>query len=110
MTREKAVKAYIPMTETAYYILLSLSVPRHGYGVIKFVEELTGGRIQLGSGTVYGTLTKMHKDGLIAVFADESRRTIYQMTPLGGEIVRQEIDRIKKLYQNTLSQEGFFHG
>ena len=64
MISEKALNAYIPMSETAYYILLSLSEPRHGYGIIKFVEELTENRIILGSGTVYGTLAKMYKDKL----------------------------------------------
>ena len=38
---EKLIKKYVPMTETAFYILLSLTEPRHGYGIIKRVEELT---------------------------------------------------------------------
>ena len=71
MKLEKVLKSYIPMTETAFYILLSLKVPRHGYGIIKYVEELTEGRLVLGSGTIYGTLTKMQRDGIISVYADE---------------------------------------
>jgi len=105
---EKIIKAYIPMTETAYYILLSLSCPRHGYGIIKFVQELTHGRILLGSGTVYGTLTKMQKYGIIMVFADEQKKTIYQITPLGIQLIKAEIARVKKLYQDTVAQEGGF--
>jgi len=52
---ERVLKRYLPMTETAFYILLSLTEPRHGYGIVKHVEEITGARIRLGSGTVYGT-------------------------------------------------------
>ncbi len=109
MTIEKVIKAYIPMTETAYYILLSLSSPRHGYGIIKFVEELTQGRIRLGSGTVYGTLTKMQKDGIITVYSDEERKTVYRVTPLGSQLIRTEIERVKKLYSDTVSQEECFN-
>ncbi|WP_244895407.1 PadR family transcriptional regulator [Evansella clarkii] len=74
----KMMKAYLPMTETAYYILLSLNKPRHEYGIVKHVEKLTNERIRLRSGTVYGTLTKMQRDGVMTVYADEQRITNYQ--------------------------------
>lgn len=74
MKIEKVLKSYLPMTETAFYILLSLKVPRHGYGIIKNVEELTHGRLILGSGTIYGTLTKMQRDGIISVYSDQLQR------------------------------------
>ena len=74
MKIEKVLKSYLPMTETAFYILLSLKVPRHGYGIIKNVEELTNGRLVLGSGTIYGTLTKMQRDGIISVYSDQLQR------------------------------------
>ena len=109
MINEKVRKAYIPMSETAYYILLSLNEPRHGYGIIKFVEELTENRIILGSGTVYGTLAKMYKDKLISVYDDKDRKTIYRITDDGRQLILLEIERVKKIYENTLTQEGFFH-
>lgn len=109
MSTEKIIKAYMPMTETAFYILLSLSQPRHGYGVIKFVEELTEGRINLGSGTVYGTLSKMQKDNIITVYADGERKTIYEITHIGKELMRREIARIKSLYANAKNQEVYFN-
>jgi DNA-binding PadR family transcriptional regulator len=108
MSIEKIIKTYIPMSETAYYILLSLSEPRHGYGIIKFVEELTGGRIVLGSGTVYGTLGKMSKDRLISICDDKDRKTVYRITDDGKELLFFEIDRLKKVYENTISQEELF--
>ena len=108
MSIEKIIKAYIPMSETAYYILLSLNEPRHGYGIIKFVEELTKGRINLGSGTVYGTLGKMSKDRLISICDDKDRKTVYRITDDGKALLLFEIDRLKKVYENTITQEGLF--
>lgn len=101
-------KKYVPMTETAFYILLSLTTPRHGYGIIKHVEDLTAGRLILGSGTVYGTLTKMQKDGVIVVFADEQRKTVYEITDTGKQLMNQEIQRLKELHQNALTFEEDF--
>ncbi|MGD6777944.1 PadR family transcriptional regulator [Sutcliffiella horikoshii] len=96
------------MTETAFYILLSLTEPRHGYGIIKHVEEISNGRIRLGSGTIYGTLTKMQKDGVISVFADAERKTVYEITDSGKELITAEIERLKELHGNALKYEGEF--
>ncbi|TWT05595.1 PadR family transcriptional regulator [Planococcus sp. CPCC 101016] len=102
------LKKYVPMTETAFYILLSLNEPRHGYGIVKHVEEITAGRLRLGSGTVYGTLTKMQKDGVIVVFADEHRKTLYEITDIGKQLINEEIKRIKELYKNAAVYEEDF--
>lgn len=103
---EKLKKSYLPMTETAFYILLALTEPRHGYGITKFVAELTDDRIRLGSGTVYGTLTKMQKDNLIDIYDDSDKKIIYEITDSGREVLRAEISRIKLLYNNAVSREG----
>jgi len=105
---EKLFKKYIPMTETAFYILLSLTDPTHGYGIIKRVEELTNGRLKLGSGTIYGTLTKMQNDGMIIVFSDEKRKTIYEITSIGKNVMQAEIIRLKELHTNALRLEAVF--
>ncbi len=102
------LKKYVPMTETAFYILLSLTEPRHGYGIVKHVEDITAGRLVLGSGTVYGTLTKMQKDGVITVFADEQRKTVYEITDAGKELMKVEITRIKEVHRNAIAFEGEF--
>lgn len=108
MKIEKVIKAYSPMTETAFYILLSLTEPRHGYGIIKHVEELTEGRLVLGSGTIYGTLTKMQRDEIITVYADEKRKTIYEITDVGKALMRHEMRRLKELHANVIKHEGEF--
>jgi len=96
------------MTETAFYILLSLTEPRHGYGIIKHVEELTEGRLVLGSGTIYGTLMKMQRDEIITVYADEKRKTIYEITDVGKVLMRHEMGRLKELHANVIKHEGEF--
>lgn len=98
---EKLKKTYLPMTETAFYILLALTEPRHGYGISKFVTELTEGRIKLGSGTIYGTLTKMQRDKIIEVFDDSDKRIIYDITELGRAVLEAEAERISKLSRDA---------
>ena len=105
----KVLKAFMPMTETAYYILLSLAQPRHGYGIILHVAQITNGRIKLGSGTVYGTLTKLQNKGVISIYSDEERRTVYEITDIGKRLILAEIERIKEIHTNALKLEGDFH-
>ena len=106
---DKVLKAFMPMTETAYYILLSLAQPRHGYGIILHVAEITNERIKLGSGTVYGTLTKLQNKGVISIYSDEERRTVYEITDIGKQLILAEIERVKEIYANAVRFEGEFH-
>ena len=101
MSLEKARKRYIPMSETMFYILLSLKQDRHGYAIMQRVKELTQGRIILGAGTVYSSLGKLESDGLIKGVREEGRRKIYAITPVGSEILREEVVRITELYNNA---------
>ena len=106
MFDEKAIGAYIPMSETAYYILLSLLfAERHGYAIMQYVESLTKGRIRLGAGTLYGTLGKMEKGGLIQVVSEVEKRKIYEIAPFGRAVLVTEIARIRELYHNSQEVE-----
>ena len=93
-------KVYVPMTETGFYILLCLQQPMHGYGIVQKVRELTEGTILLSPGTMYGSLSKMEKDRLIALIREEEKRKIYQITDLGREVLALEKERIIRLYRN----------
>lgn len=97
-------KVYVPMTETAFYILLCLKKPNHGYSIVQTVERLTDGEIKLTPGTMYGSLSKMEKDGLIRFVSVEDKRKIYQITELGVEVLGLELNRIKRLY-NSIKEE-----
>ena len=93
-------KVYVPMTETGFYILLCLRTPNHGYGIVQKVREITEGEINLTPGTMYGTLSKMEKDGLIHFLKEEEKRKIYEITELGVEVLKLEFQRIDRLYHN----------
>lgn len=90
-------KVYVPMTETGFYILLCLRREAHGYGIVQQVEALTRGELRLSPGTLYGTLSKMEKDGLIRFLREEDKRKIYHITPLGEEVLQLELQRIRRL-------------
>ena len=92
-------KVYIPMTETAFYILFCLQKPNHGYGIVQIVEKLTDGAIRLAPGTMYGSLSKMEKDGVIRFVKEEDKRKIYEITELGREILTIELNRINLLHK-----------
>lgn len=93
-------KVYVPMTETGFYILLSLREPNHGYGIVRKVKEMTDGDIVLAPGTMYGSLSKMEKDGLIKFVCEQEKRKIYLITELGSEVLNVEMKRIERLYKN----------
>ena len=97
-------KVYVPMTETGFYILYCLQAPNHGYGVVQTVERLTDGEIRLAPGTMYGSLSKMEKDGLITFVREEEKRKLYTITQLGQEVLELALRRIRRLYRNA--QEG----
>lgn len=105
MIDNKLAKSYIPMTETAFYILLSLVSARHGYAIIEHVEKITNKRVTLGPGTLYGSLSKMNKDGLIEQIKAESNRKIYGITSVGKTILDIEKKRIAELYKNSKGVE-----
>ena len=62
------------LTEVTFYILLSLYSLKHGYAVMQFIEEKTGGRLSLGAGTLYGALNSMLEKGWIELFGDSEGR------------------------------------
>ena len=98
---DKIRRIYVPMTESGFYILFCLLTPQHGYGISQQVRRMTGGAVTISAGTMYGTLSKMEKDGLIAFYSEEEKRKLYQLTPLGREILSLEIRRIERLYRNS---------
>lgn len=95
-------KVYVPMTETGFYILLCLREESHGYGIVQQVQALTRGEVKLSPGTMYGSLSKMEKDGLIQFVREEDKRKLYRITPLGRQVLELEMRRIERLYQNMM--------
>lgn len=97
----KIRRIYVPMTETGFYILFCLQQPNHGYGISQQVKQMTGGELVISPGTMYGTLSKMEKDGLIVFEREEEKRKLYRISELGKEILHLEMKRIERLYKNS---------
>ncbi|WP_455565429.1 PadR family transcriptional regulator [Murimonas intestini] len=72
----------------------------HGYNIVRKVELLTQGEVRISPGTMYGSLSKMEKDGLIQFVREEDKRKIYCITDLGKEVLALEMKRIERLYRN----------
>ncbi|MBP3424756.1 MAG: helix-turn-helix transcriptional regulator [Alistipes sp.] len=90
------------LTEAVYYILLALLSPLHGYGIMQRTAELSGGRLLISAGTLYGALSNLMDKGWIEqleVVAD-SRRKEYQITAAGREVLEQEFARLEELVNN----------
>ncbi|WP_235946238.1 PadR family transcriptional regulator [Saccharibacillus alkalitolerans] len=88
-----------PLTEAAYYILLALHEPRHGYGIMQTVREMSRERVNMGPGTLYGALKNMTEKGWIEPFGpeSESRKKEYSITDEGRRIAAAELERLQEL-------------
>lgn len=86
------------LTEVTFCILLSLYTPKHGYGIMQFIEKETKGRLSLGAGTLYGAINTLQKKGWIEPYGnDEERKKEYTITELGKSIAQSELQRLNSL-------------
>lgn len=77
--------------EPGALVLLALSNgPKHGYAITADVKEQTG--MQLGPGTLYGSLSKLVDRGLIVALPSEDRRRPYEITPAGREALAAHLE------------------
>ncbi|MBO5459476.1 MAG: helix-turn-helix transcriptional regulator [Lachnospira sp.] len=97
---EKLKKKYCPMTETTFYTLLALLEPNHGYGIMKFVRELTQERIKMGTGTLYTMLGRLVEDKLIVIVQEEEGKKVYRITEDGYSLLLMEQRRLQQQYEN----------
>ncbi|MEW2518854.1 PadR family transcriptional regulator [Actinacidiphila alni] len=87
------------MTQSAFFVLTALTdEPRHGYGILQEVEELSEGRVELRVGTLYGVLDRLTADGLIALDREEVQqgrlRRYYRLTDEGLAALDEEAERM----------------
>lgn len=90
------------LTEAVYYILLSLTKPLHGYGIMQYVSELSHDRVKLGAGTLYGAINTLLEKGWICTVAQEStsRKKEYVLTQTGRDVLEGELKRLRELLEN----------
>ncbi len=90
------------LTEVTFFILLALYEPKHGYGIMQFVEGETEGRLSLGAGSLYGALnTLLDKGWIRPVNEDNERKKEYIITEIGKTIAEAELLRLKYLVQTA---------
>ena len=99
---------YLPLTETSFFIILSLATaPKHGYAIMKEVEAMSEKRVVLATGTLYSALRRMLEDGWIERVtdnnseADNRERKLYQLTRHGRRVLEAETSRLRKLVNLT---------
>ena len=98
---------HLPLTPAVFHILLSLSDgEKHGYAIMRVVEETTQSRMVLGPGTLYGAIKRLLKANLIAEsdyrpdpVIDDSRRRYYQLSDLGRKVLIAESERLANLVE-----------
>ncbi|XID93158.1 PadR family transcriptional regulator [Paenibacillaceae bacterium WGS1546] len=104
----------LPLTETVYYILLSLLEPAHGYMIMQKVEEVSDGQVRLAAGTLYGAIENLLKLKYIQpVSTEDKRRKVYQITAKGKEILQMDMQRMEHMVnvtkQSLLKMRGEIH-
>lgn len=88
----------LPLTETTFYIMLSLVEPSHGYAIMQNVDQLSHNKVKVAAGTLYGAIENLLKQKLIVeVKNEDKRRRVYMLTPDGKELLKLEIERLKHL-------------
>lgn len=103
-----AIQENLPLTESTFFIILSLSPePSHGYAIMKDVETLSEGRVVLSTGTLYGALKRLLEGGWIERVqegeahaekqASKRERKAYALTDLGKRVLEAEVDRMEAL-------------
>lgn len=94
MTRQ-----YNHLPQVAFSILLALSLkPRHGYEIIKQVQDDSDGKITLGAGALYSSIKQLRENGLIEeiVIPEDDRRRYYMLSDDGRHVLGQELEYYRR--------------
>lgn len=110
---QRAPEALLPLTPTVLHILLALADgEKHGYAIMQEVEARTGGAMRMGPGTLYGSIQRMLKDGLIVeaqkrseTAHGEERRRYYHLTDFGSRVLQAEARRLEQLVHIAQSKQ-----
>ncbi len=98
------MEANTPLTEALYYILIATRKPNYGYGIIQDVTQMTGGRVILGAGTLYGAINTLLAKKWIILYHEEKdsrKKKEYIVTDEGRKAFYIEVERLKELVKNA---------
>lgn len=104
---------FLPLTPAMFHILLALAdKERHGYHIMREVDERTGGNVKLGPGTLYGSIKRMMADGLIEELEerpdpelDDERRRYYRLTDFGFRVASAEAQRLEQMVRSARAKK-----
>ena len=104
---------FLPLTPAMFHILLALADrERHGYHIMREVDERTGGNVKLGPGTLYGSIKRMMADGLIEELEerpdpelDDERRRYYRLTDFGFRVASAEAQRLEQMVRSARAKK-----
>jgi DNA-binding PadR family transcriptional regulator len=107
--RERDPEELLPLTPAMFHILLALAdSERHGYDIMREVDERTEGKVRLGPGTLYGSIKRMLNDGLVEELderpdpeLDDERRRYYRLTDFGYRLAVAEAQRLARLVKTA---------
>ena len=94
-------KQYAPLTEVCFYILMALRKECYGYEIMQWTETVTDGQVKLQGGTIYNSLSRLERDGLIRVSREEGSRKYYQITEMGEHVLLHESRRLERIHRNS---------
>jgi len=97
------IDSKLPLSPPVFHVLIALAdSEKHGYAILKEVEERTSGRVRLGSGTLYAIIKRLLNDGLIEEIderpaEDDERRRYYALTTFGRRVAAAEAQRMEEM-------------
>ena len=100
--------ASLPLTPALFHVLLSLADgEKHGYAILKEIEQRTGGQVVLSTGTLYGIIKRLLADGMIRESAagSDDRRTAYRLTAFGRKVALAEAERLRDLVASAQAKK-----
>ena len=106
---QQVLSEMLPLPTATFHILLALlNEEKHGYAIMRDVEELSDGAVTMGPGTMYGSIKRMLAEGLIEESderpdpeMDDQRRRYYRCTGLGEKVCHAEAARLSRLLKNA---------
>ena len=104
---------FLPLTPAMFQILLALAdQERHGYDIMREVDQRTEGDVRLGPGTLYGSIKRMLRDGLVEECderpdpeLDDERRRYYRLTDFGYRVAKAEAERLARLVKASVAKK-----
>jgi DNA-binding PadR family transcriptional regulator len=113
MKKTRSPEDFLPLTPATFHILLALADrDRHGYDIMREVDERTESKVRMGPGTLYGSIKRLLSDGLVQELderpdpeLDDERRRYYRLTDFGLRVATAEAERLAQLVKAAKSKK-----